>query len=135
MKKIIMAGLIALMFLGVNTVAQDQDWYHDRDGRYHGDEWRAHVFAEIMTDLDHVWSEKHASEKERDRLERTKQELMDLQAKLEHGEWDNGHVNDVIDSLQKSANDNRLSERDRAVLSDDVSRLKDLQKEHNGSRH
>jgi hypothetical protein len=49
MKKIIMAGLIALMFLGVNTVAQDQDWYHDRDGRYHGDEWRAHVFAEIRT--------------------------------------------------------------------------------------
>jgi hypothetical protein len=43
-------------------------------------------------------------------------------------------VNDVIDSLRKSSNDNRLSERDRAVLSDDVRRLKDLQNEHNG-RH
>jgi hypothetical protein len=132
MKKIIMAGLIAVMFLGVNTVAQD--WYHDRDGRYHGDEWRSHVFVEIRTDLDHVWSEKHAADKERNRLERTKQELTDLQVKLDHGEWDNGHVNDVIDSLQKSANDSRLSERDRAVLSDDVSRLKDLQKEHNETR-
>ncbi|MGB8323343.1 MAG: hypothetical protein WCE52_10325 [Candidatus Acidiferrum sp.] len=136
MKRTIMAGLIAVMFLGFNAAAQDaQDWYHDRDARYHGDEWRSHVFVEVRSDLDHVWSEKQAADKERERLERTKQELTDLQAKLDHGEWDNGHVNDVIDSLRKSANDNRLSERDRAVLSDDVSRLKDLQKEHNQSKH
>jgi hypothetical protein len=59
---------------------------------------------------------------------------MELQAKLEHGEWDNGHVNDVVDSLRKSADDQRLSERDRAVLSDDVNRLKDLQNQHNESK-
>ena len=134
MNKAIMTGLIAMMFLGLNTAAQEQDWYHDRDTRYNGDHWQSHVFSEVRTDLDHVWSEKHASDKERDRLERTKQELTDLQAKLDHGEWDNGHVNDVIDSLRKSANDNRLSERDRAVLNDDVTRIKDLQNEHN-SRH
>jgi transcriptional accessory protein Tex/SPT6 len=93
------------------------------------------VFTEVRTDLDHVWSEKHASDKERERLERTKQELADLQANLDHGQWDNGHVNDVIDSLRKSANDDRLSERDRAVLNDDVNRLKDFQNEHNQSRH
>ena len=75
------------------------------------------------------------SDTERERLERTKQELTDLQAKLDQGEWDNGHVNDVIDSLRKSANDNRLSERDRAVLNDGVTRIKDLQNEHNSSRH
>jgi uncharacterized membrane protein len=80
--------------------------------------------------LDHIWSARHAADNERKRLERTKQELTDLQAKLEHGEWDNGHVNDVIDSLRKSAADERLSERDRTVLNDDVNRLKDLQNEH-----
>jgi two-component SAPR family response regulator len=89
------------------------------------------VFAEVRTDLDHVWSAYQAAEKERKRLERTKEELTDLQAKLERGRWDNGRVNDVIDSLRKSADDQRLSERDRAVLSDDVSRLKDLQDHHN----
>lgn len=68
-----------------------------------------------------MWPEKHTSDKERERLEKTKQELTDLQAKLDHGEWDNGHVNDVIDLLRKSADDNRLPERDRAVLSDDAS--------------
>jgi hypothetical protein len=128
-----MTGLIAVVFLGLSTAAQD--WYHDRDSRYRGDLWRSHVFAEIRTDLDHIWSANQAADKERRRLDRTKQELTDLQAKLEHGEWDNGHVNDVIDSLRKSANDERLSERDRAVLNDDVNRLKHLQNEHNQSRH
>ena len=133
MTKTIMTGLIAVVFLGLSTAAQD--WYHDRDERYRGDQWRSHVFAEIRTDLDHIWSANQAADKERKRLERTKQELTDLQAKFEHGEWDNGHVNDVIDSLKKSANDERLSERDRAVLNDDVDRLKHLQNEHNESRH
>lgn len=134
MKKTIMTGLIAVMFLALNMAAQTQDWYHDRDARYRGDQWRSHVFAEVRTDLDHVWSANQAAEKERNRIERTKQELTELQAKLDHGEWDNGHVNDVVDSLRKSANDNRLSERDRAVLSDDVSRIKELQDQHN-ARH
>ena len=133
MKKTILTALIAVMFLGLNTAAQD--WYHDREGRYSGDRWRSQVFAEVRTDLDHVWSARQASDKERNRLERTKQELTDLQAKLDHGQWDNGHVNDVIDSLRKSANDERLAERDRAVLNDDVQRLKDLQDEHNRSKH
>jgi hypothetical protein len=135
MRKTIVTGLsaVAVVFLGLSMAAQD--WYHDRDARYRGDQWRSHVFAEIRTDLDHIWSANQAADKERKRLERTKQELTDLQAKLEHGEWDNGHVNDVIDSLRKSANDERLSERDRAVLNDDVNRLKDLQNQHNESRH
>jgi len=131
MKKLVMTALIAVTFLGLNTAARAQDWYHDRDARYNGDQWRAHVFAEVRTDLDHIWSANEAANKERERLDRTKQELTDLQAKLDHGEWDNGHVNDVIDSLRKSANDNRLSERDRAVLNDDVSRIKELQEQHN----
>ena len=58
------------------------------------------MFLEIRSDLDHIWSANQAADKERKRLERTKQELADLQAKLDHGEWDNGHVNDVIDSLR-----------------------------------
>ena len=133
MKKIIMTGLLAVVFVGLSTAAQD--WYHDRDERFRGDQWRSRVFLEIRTDLDHIWSANQAADKERKRLERTKQELADLQAKLDHGEWDNGHVNDVIDSLRKSANDDRLSERDRAVLNDDVNRLKEFQNQHSQSKH
>jgi len=134
-KRTITTGLLTVVFLGLSTAAQEQDWYHDRDGRYRGDQWRSRVFLEIRSDLDHIWSANQAADKERKRLERTKQELADLQAKLDHGEWDNGHVNDVIDSLRKSANDDRLSERDRAVLNDDVNRLKEFQNQHSQSKH
>jgi len=133
MKQIIKSGLIALVFVGLSTAAQD--WYHDRDNRYQGTHWRGHVFEEVRADLDHIYSAHRASDRERERLERTKQELTDLQANLDRGVWDNGHVNDVIDSLRKSSNDDHLSQRDRAVLADDVNRLKEYQDHHNEWMH
>jgi hypothetical protein len=54
-----------------------------------------------------------------------------MQADLDQGRFDNGILNDVIDSLRKSADDQRLAPRDRAVLSDDVARLHDYQANHN----
>jgi hypothetical protein len=129
MKRIITAGFTLAAIIGLNAAAQD--WYHDRDERYRGEGWRSQVFLQIRSDLDHIWSANRASDKERTRLERTKQELTDLQANLDRGRFDNGHVNDVIDSLRKSANDDRLSPRDREVLNDDVNRLKDYQNNHN----
>ena len=67
-----------------------QDWYHDRERRFRGEDWRPHIFTYVKTDLDHTWSEVRASDKERARLERTKEELTKMQADLDHGRWDNG---------------------------------------------
>ena len=110
-----------------------QDWYHERQERYRGEQWRSHVFMHVRTDLEHVWSGR-AAEREQRRLERTKQELTQMQGDLDQGRWDNGILNDVIDSIRKSSNDERLPERDRAVLADDVVRLKDFQDRHNHRR-
>jgi hypothetical protein len=131
MKRTFTTGLIvaALAF-----TATAQDWYHDRDERYRGEEWRTHVFAHVRTDLEHVWSAARASDKERVRLEKTKEELAKLQADLDQGRWDNGILNDVIDSLRKSSTDDRLSKRDQGVLADDVVRLKRFQDQHNHPR-
>ena len=52
------------------------------------------------------------------------------QADLEQTRWDNGILNDVIDSVSKSANDDRLQARDRDILRDDVRRLKEFQDQH-----
>ena|SRR5581483_3449680 len=111
--------------------AAAQDWYHDRDARFRGDRERNHIFLQVRQDLDHIWSANRAADRERDRIERTKQELTELQARLDRGQWDNGMVNDVIDSLRKSANDDRLSRRDRNVLADDANRIHDFQDFHN----
>jgi hypothetical protein len=126
---------LGLILASVTSIASAQDWYHDRDARYQGDQWRAQVFSQVRSDLDHIWSARNASEKENTRLEKTKEELTKMQADLDQGRFDNGLLNDVIDSLKKSADDQRLSPRDRAVLSDDLSRLHDYQINHNHWNH
>lgn len=110
-----------------------QDWYRQREERFRGDDWRPHIFMHIRADMQHVWSGR-ASDKERTRLDRTEQELTKMQADLDQGRWDNGILNDVIDSIRKSSNDDRLPPRDRAVLADDLVRLKDFQDHHNRGR-
>ncbi len=125
----------ALILASVTSIAFAQDWHHDRDERYHGDQWRPHVFSYVRQDLDHIWSARNASEKENARLDRTKEELTKMQSDLDQGRFDNGLLNDVIDSLKKSANDQRLSPRDRDVLNDDVNRLHDYQLNHNHWTH
>jgi len=122
--------LVAALSFG----AAAQDWYHDREERFRGDGWRPHVFMYVRTDLEHIWSAIRASDKERARLEQTKQELTKMQADLDQGRWDNGILNDVIDSIRKSSNDDRLAQRDRAVLANDVVRLKEFQDQHNRPR-
>jgi hypothetical protein len=129
MKQNVTAGLTLAAFMALSAAAQD--WYHDRDAHYQGERWRSQVFLQVRSDLDHIWSARGASEKEDARLERTKQELTELQSKLDQGRFDNGTLNDVIDSIRKSANDHRLAPRDRAVLNDDLDRLKDYQNNHN----
>jgi hypothetical protein len=132
MKHGIIAGLILTAWA---VAAIGQDWYHEREERFRGETWKPHVFMNVKDDLDHVWSAFHASDKERQRIERTKDELTKMQEDLDQGRWDNGLLNDSIDSIRKSSNDQRLSPRDRQILADDVIRLKDYQDHHNQWPH
>jgi hypothetical protein len=132
MRRTIAAGFL-LATLAISAFAQD--WYHEREERFRGEQWKAQIFTHVRTDLDHVWSAFHASDKERERLERTKQELTKMQGDLDQGRWDNGILNDVIDSIRKSSDDQRLAPRDRQVLADDLVRLKDYQDHHNHWPH
>lgn len=83
----------------------------------------------VRSHLEQVWSGRasRAREKERKRPHRTGEELAKKHADLDHGRFDNGILNDVIDSIRKSSNDKPLPLRDRGVLADDVSRLQDYQ--------
>ncbi len=114
--------------------AAAQDWYHDREERFRGEEWRGHLFEHVRVDLDHVGSAVFAAPREQHRLQRTKQELADLQGKLQAGRFDDHELSDVIDSLVKSANDQRLAPRDRDVLNDDLNRLRDYRAHHDNWR-
>lgn len=132
MKRFWTAGFV-LAVLAAGAVAQD--WYHAREERYRGEEWRAHIFDYVRTDIEQVWSSFQAKDKERARLDKTKEELYKMQTDLNQGRFDNGLLNDVIDSLGKSSNDDRLAPRDREILADDLVRLKDYQRNHNHWPH
>ncbi len=108
--------------------AAAQDWYQQRE--ISEDQWRLHLFAHVREDLDHVWTGV-AKDKELQRLTKTEDELTKMQADLDQTRWDNGLLNDVIDSIAKSSNDTRLQARDRDVLADDLRRLKAFQDQHN----
>jgi hypothetical protein len=104
-----------------------QDWYHQREARFAGTQWRPQLFTQVRTDLEHIGSAQGASEKENNRLTNTKMELTKMQADLDQNRYDNNILNDVIDSMKKSANDERLAPRDRAVLNDDLAKLHEYQ--------
>lgn len=129
LKQITRFGLTLAACAGLGFAGQD--WYHDREARFHDEGWHAHVFEGVRNDLDHIYSVGAAADKEQRRMEKTKEELTALQAKLDQGVFDNGTLNDVIDSMRKSANDQRLGPQDREVIADDVARLHDYQKNHN----
>jgi hypothetical protein len=128
-------AVVALILAACALSALAQDWYQQREERFRGEAWRPHIFMHVRTDLEHTWSAVRASDRERERLARTEEELTKMQGDLDHGRFDNGVLNDVIDSVRKSSNDERLSRRDRDVLADDVIRLKDYQDHHNHWPH
>ena|ERR1700722_17305979 len=130
MRRLLSTGAVMML---LTLTAAAQDWYRDRAERFRGEQWRAHIFEHVRTDLEHVWSAK-AADRERTRLQKTEEELTKMQADLNQGRWDNGILNDVIDSIQKSSNDDRLAPRDREVLADDLNRLKEFQNQHNQRR-
>ena len=128
MKQIYKAGLIMLACFGLNAAAQD--WYHDRDGRFHGGDWRGRLFEHVRMDLDHIQHSTWPGGGDRYRIERTKHELGELQVKLEHGRYDEHELNDVIGAMNRVVADNHMGPRDREVLNDDLNRMRDYRAHH-----
>jgi len=132
MRRFLITGFV-IAAMAVTVLAQD--WYQGRNQRYQGEEWRARIFDYVRTDLEHIWSVYQAKDRERVRLDKTKEELYKMQVDLDQGRFDNGILNDVIDSLRKSSNDDRLSTSDKEIMADDLVRLKDYQNNHDHWSH
>ena len=72
MKRNITAGIILTTSLISGASGQIsnaiQDWYHQREARFTGNQWRPQLFMHVRTDLEHITSARGASEKENNRL-------------------------------------------------------------------
>jgi len=128
MKHFYKAGLMMLACFALTAGAQD--WYHERDGRFQNEEWRGHVFSQVRADLDHVQSVTWPGGHDRYRLDKTKQKLDELQAKLESHRYDKNELDAVIGDLHKVVADNHMAPRDRDVLNDDLMRLREYREHH-----
>lgn len=104
----------------------DRDrFYRDRDDFYRGRDWRGQLFARVRQDLDFVSRYSFRGD-DRYRLDRVYKELDDLQRDYASGRWDRRALEDVVQSLDRVVDDNRLAPRDRDLLRDDETRLREL---------
>src|ERR1700730_2973960 len=133
-----------LLLFGLTAAAQsrpqDRDRYRDpdawhvgRDSYFRGDAWRMHVFQRVWEDLDHVQSLAFTGGDEY-RIARTKEELNQLQNKLAARQYDQPELDEVIAALQRVVADNRLTPRDRDILTDDLNRMRDYREHHESWR-
>ncbi len=128
------AGACLLVFGAGLGMAQDRDrdssWYQSRNSFFHEQHWKAHLFQRVREDLDRVQSSTFPGGGDEYRIVRTKQELGDLQAKLAENRYDQPQLDDVIAGMQRVIDSNKLAPRDRDMLSDDLSRMRDYREHH-----
>jgi hypothetical protein len=147
----VIAGAGLLVFGATLGVAQDRDhdrqdrdhdrqtrdrddWYQSRDTFFHGEHWRANLFQRVREDLDRVQTSSFRAGDEF-RIDRTRQELNELQSKLAAGRYDQPELDEVIGALTRVVASNRLSARDRDILTDDLSRMRDYREHHENWEH
>ena len=136
------AGVGLLVFGTSIGMAQDRDrdrnndstWYQSRESFFREQHWKAHLFQRVRDDLDQVQTTTFPGGRDEFRIVRTKQELGELQAKLADNRYDQPQLDDVISGLQRVIDSNKLSSRDRDMLADDVSRLRDYREHHSDWR-
>jgi hypothetical protein len=100
------------------------------DQGFNRDNRRAMFFQNIREDLDRATSDASRFGGDRYRLVRTRQQLDELQSKLSQGFYDARELNDVVVSLQRVVDSNRLAPRDRDILAEDLRRLDDFRVRH-----
>ena len=125
-----------LMLFGVSASMQaqrprDDDSYHrDRDDYYRGDQWRARMFDRIRDDLNHVQTTWFSGGGDQYRIDKAKQELNELQTAMAEHRYNERALDDVVVAMQRVVSDNRLSDRDRSILNDDLARLRQFRERH-----
>jgi len=112
---------------GTQPFGRDPDaYYRDRNAWFRNQNWRERFFERVRQDVEYVQSVTFPGGGDQFRLNRTLEQLNELQGKLAAGRFDERELDDVIAALQRVVRDNRLSGRDRDLLADDLARLREF---------
>jgi hypothetical protein len=107
----------------------DPAWYQNRENFYKGADWKMRMFDRVREDVARVQQNAFAAGDEY-RLSKTVDELNDLQSKLTASNYDEPELDRVIAALGRVVADNRLTPKDREILTDDLTRLRDYREHH-----
>ena|SRR5947209_1205365 len=121
-----LAGSCLLLFTLTAANAQyprGENRYQDRDD--YRDQSR--LFDRIRSDLDRAESNTFAFTGDRLRIARAREEVNEFQRSWEVGNYDWRQLNDATQAMQRVVDSNRLSDRNRDSLADDLSRMRELQ--------
>lgn len=126
------AGLLVFSLTGMaQDRPRDSDSFHsDRDARFHDQHWRGRLFDDVREDVQHVESTTWPSGGDQYRLDKTVDELNELQGKLANHVYDERELDMVIDTLGRVASYNEMAPRDRSIINDDVVRLRNYRDHH-----
>lgn len=126
------AGLLVFsLTAGAQDRPRDDNSYHSqRDARFHDEHWRGHLFDDVRQDVEHVRAVTWPSGGDNYRLDDTIGALNQLQSKLADHVYDERDLTNVIGVLSRVVSDNRMAPRDRDILNDDLSRLRDYREHH-----
>ncbi len=108
----------------------DSDWYQQRGAFFQEQHWRGHLFQRVREDLDRMKGTTFPVSGDEFRIVRTEHELNELQSKMAAGQYDEHELDDVISAMQRVVDSNKLSSRDRDMLSDDLARMRDYREHH-----
>ena len=131
MKTVFTTGIAALGLLLTAPGAFAQ--YGSDRGRYERGGYQREPLDRVRADLDRAARDLYyLSGGEMRRFNKVREEIAEFQQKWERGRYDRHEMDEVIGSLQRVVDRNRLEPRDRDLLLNDLSRLRDLRARYSG---
>jgi hypothetical protein len=122
MKRLLLGAALAagLVSFGIQGLSQE------RNEAY----WKGRLFDRVRADIDQVQARTPVFSGDEFRLTQAKEQLGRLQRDASAGNVTNRDLDEVIGTLQRVVADNRMPEPDRAMLTDDLNRMRDFREHH-----
>ncbi len=122
MNRNLIAALAASIFLMLPPLARAQ---FEGGPRYDARAVSALV-DRVHSDLDHAYGVFHFSNDDRERLNHAEKQLREFARKWDGHKFDKGALDESISSIQHVLDNNKLPQRDRDAISDDVAQLRNM---------
>ena len=125
-----LATIASSTLLLFSVAASAQQYPPRADDRYYENRDRGMFMERVQADLDRAESTAYPSSSDAYRIARAREDMSDFQRKMDVGTYDSRALTAAIVSVQRIVDNNRLYDRIRDSLVDDLSRLRDMRERY-----